>query len=197
MRRHACSGPRTATPRRGILPASSSWPSTPAPARTRSCDSASCRAPWADGVDTEARRAVPARRRARAESKKRARQPCRYPRQLTRPPAALEAQRRPLSWSRWTGSACREPQDGMTHGAGARLASPIATKHDLRHTAVTWAMKNDADKWAACRFLWPEPRHARVACTAITIAIIMRSAVEAMERKAVNSFLCIAQFQPI
>ena len=26
------------------------------------------------------------------------------------------------------------------------------TKHDLRHTAVTWAMKNGADRWEAAGF---------------------------------------------
>ena len=58
-----------------------------------------------------------------------------------------------------------------------------ATKHDLRHTAITWAMQNGADKWAACGFFGlsldmlervyghHHPDH-------------LRSAVEAMGRKA-------------
>ena len=57
-----------------------------------------------------------------------------------------------------------------------------ATKHDLRHTAVTWAMQRGADKWAAAGFFGlslnmlestyghHHPDH-------------LRSAVEAMERK--------------
>ena len=57
------------------------------------------------------------------------------------------------------------------------------TKHDLRHTAVTWAMQRGADKWAAAGFFGlsldmletvyghHHPDH-------------LRSAVEAMERKA-------------
>ena len=57
------------------------------------------------------------------------------------------------------------------------------TRHDLRHTAVTWAMQRGADKWAACGFFGlgldmlervyghHHPDH-------------LRSAVEAMERKA-------------
>ena len=34
----------------------------------------------------------------------------------------------------------------------ARAGIPHCTKHDLRHTAVTWAMRNGADKWAAAGF---------------------------------------------
>ena len=57
------------------------------------------------------------------------------------------------------------------------------TKHDLRRTAVTWAMQRGADKWAAAGFFGlsldmlesvyghHHPDH-------------LRSAVEAMERKA-------------
>ena len=57
------------------------------------------------------------------------------------------------------------------------------TKHDLRHTAVTWAMQRGADKWAATGYFGlsldmlesvyghHHPDH-------------LRSAVEAMERKA-------------
>ena len=57
-----------------------------------------------------------------------------------------------------------------------------ATRHDLRHTAVSWAMQNGADKWDACGFFGlsldmlervyghHHPDH-------------LRSAVEAMERK--------------
>ena len=67
----------------------------------------------------------------------------------------------------------------------ALAASGIAhcTRHDLRHTAVTWAMRNDADKWAAAGFF------------GLSLDMLesvyghhhrdhMRSAVEAMERKA-------------
>ena len=67
----------------------------------------------------------------------------------------------------------------------ALAASGIAhcTKHDLRHTAVTWAMKNDANKWAAAGFF------------GLSLDMLesvyghhhrdhMRSAVAAMERKA-------------
>ena len=58
-----------------------------------------------------------------------------------------------------------------------------ATKHDLRHTAVTWAMQRGADKWAAAGYFGlsldmleqvyghHHPDH-------------LRSAVEAMERRA-------------
>ena len=67
----------------------------------------------------------------------------------------------------------------------ALAASSIdhCTKHDLRHTAVTWAMQRGADKWAAAGFFGlsldmlesvyghHHPDH-------------LRSAVEAMERKA-------------
>ena len=57
-----------------------------------------------------------------------------------------------------------------------------ATKHDLRHTAVTWAMQRGADKWDACGFFGlsldmlervyghHHPDH-------------LRSAVEAMDRR--------------
>ena len=57
------------------------------------------------------------------------------------------------------------------------------TRHDLRHTAVTWAMQREADMWAAASFFGlslnmlesvyghHHPDH-------------LRSAVEAMERKA-------------
>ena len=56
------------------------------------------------------------------------------------------------------------------------------TRHDLRHTAVTWAMQNGADKWAAAGFF------------GLTLDMLervyghhhpdhMRSAVEAMERR--------------
>ena len=67
----------------------------------------------------------------------------------------------------------------------ALTASSIdhCTRHDLRHTAVTWAMQRGADKWAAAGFFGlsldmlesvyghHHPDH-------------LRSAVEAMERKA-------------
>ena len=57
------------------------------------------------------------------------------------------------------------------------------TRHDLRHTAVTWAMRNDADKWAAAGFF------------GLSLDMLesvyghhhrdhMRSAVAAMERKS-------------
>ena len=57
------------------------------------------------------------------------------------------------------------------------------TKHDLRHTAITWAMQAGADKWAACGFF------------GVSIDMIervyghhhpdhMASAVEAMERRS-------------
>ena len=57
------------------------------------------------------------------------------------------------------------------------------TKHDLRHTAVTWAMQNGADRWHAAGFF------------GLTVDVLesvyghhhpdhMRSAVEAMGRKA-------------
>ena len=56
------------------------------------------------------------------------------------------------------------------------------TRHDLRHTAITWAMQNGIDKWAACGFF------------GITLDMLegtyghhhpdhLRSAVEAMERR--------------
>ena len=56
------------------------------------------------------------------------------------------------------------------------------TRHDLRHTAVTWAMQNGIDKWAACGFF------------GVTMDVLestyghyhpdyLRSAVEAMERR--------------
>ena len=59
------------------------------------------------------------------------------------------------------------------------------TRHDLRHTAVTWAMQNGADKWAAAGFFGltldmlervyghHHPEH-------------MRSAVEAMEASPIE-----------
>ena len=57
------------------------------------------------------------------------------------------------------------------------------TKHDLRHTAITWAMQNGADKWAVSGFF------------GVSLDVLestyghhhpdhLRSAVEAMERKA-------------
>ncbi len=57
------------------------------------------------------------------------------------------------------------------------------TRHDLRRTAVTWAMQNGIDKWAACGFF------------GLTMDVLestyghhhpeyLRSAVEAMERRA-------------
>ena len=58
------------------------------------------------------------------------------------------------------------------------------TRHDLRHTAITWAMQNGIDKWAAAGFF------------GITLDILegtyghhhpeyLRKAVEAMERKRI------------
>ena len=64
----------------------------------------------------------------------------------------------------------------------ASAGIPHCTKHDLRHTAVTWAMQNGADKWAAAGFFGlsldmlegvyghHHPNH-------------LQSAVEAMERR--------------
>ncbi len=69
------------------------------------------------------------------------------------------------------------------HTALAASGIDHCTKHDLRHTAVTWAMQRGADKWAAAGFFGlsldmlesvyghHHPDH-------------LRSAVEAMERKA-------------
>ena len=56
------------------------------------------------------------------------------------------------------------------------------TRHDLRHTAITWAMQNGIDKWAAAGFF------------GLTLDMLesvyghhhpdhLRSAVEAMERR--------------
>ena len=56
-------------------------------------------------------------------------------------------------------------------------------KHDLRHTAITWAMQNGADRWHAAGYF------------GLTVEVLettyghhhpdhMRSAVEAMERKS-------------
>ena len=68
--------------------------------------------------------------------------------------------------------------------ATALRASGIehATRHDLRHTAITWAMQRRADKWAAAGFF------------GLTLDMLestyghhhpdhLRSAVEAMERR--------------
>ena len=69
------------------------------------------------------------------------------------------------------------------HTALAVSGIDHCTRHDLRHTAVTWAMQRGADKWAAAGFFGlsldmlesvyghHHPDH-------------LRSAVEAMERKA-------------
>ena len=69
------------------------------------------------------------------------------------------------------------------HTALAASGIDHCTKHDLRHTAVTWAMQRGADKWAAAGYFGlsldmlesvyghHHPDH-------------LRSAVEAMERKA-------------
>ena len=91
--------------------------------------------------------------------------------------------RAPVSWSRSMGSA-----SAASRRLGARRYASIghrltATKHDLRHTAVTWAMQRGADKLGTR----PDSSGLRLDMLESTYGHHhpdhVRSAVEAMERK--------------
>ena len=94
-------------------------------------------------------------------------------------PAALGASGRPFR--RRGGRRARgQPEDSVAHSAGG---IGHCTKHDLRHTAITWAMQKGADRWHAAGFF------------GLTVDLLettygrhhpdhMQSAVEAINRRA-------------